>query len=87
MTYTVNIKPIAQRYLKKLSFSLQIRITKKLKGLETNPHQGTKKLQGYNNRYRIRMGDYRIIYEIHDNILVVVVVEIGHRSDIYRRKK
>jgi len=87
MTYRVNIKPIAQRYLKKLSISLQIRITQKLKGLETNPRQGAKKLQDYNNRYRIRMGDYRIIYEIHDNILVVIVVEIGHRSDIYRRKK
>jgi len=87
MIYTVNIKPVAQRYLKKLPPSLQIRITQRLKGLETNPGQGAKKLQGFENRYRIRMGDYRIIYEIHDNILLVVVVEVGHRSDIYRRKK
>ncbi|MEN8219164.1 MAG: type II toxin-antitoxin system RelE/ParE family toxin [Pseudomonadota bacterium] len=73
MTYRVNIKPAAQRYIKKLPPSLQIRIIKRLKGFE--------------NRYRIRVGDYRIIYEIHDNILLVVVLEVGHRSDIYRRKK
>ncbi len=42
-----------------------------------------KKLQAYENRYRIRVGDYRIIYEIWDNVLVVVVTEIGHRSGIY----
>ena len=55
--------------------------------MEYHPHQGAKKLQGFENRYRIRVGDYRIIYEIHDNRLLVIVLEVGHRSHIYRRKK
>jgi mRNA interferase RelE/StbE len=43
------------------------------------------KLQGGNELYRVRVGDYRIIYEIRDTILVVLVVEIGHRREIYRQ--
>jgi len=87
MSYVVKIKPTAQKAIKNLPFSLQQRIIEKLKALEYHPHQGAKKLQGFENRYRIRVGDYRIIYEIHDNRLLVIVLEVGHRSHIYRRKK
>ena len=87
MNYTVDIKPAAQRNIRKLPQSLQIRITQRLKGLETEPRQGAKKLQGFENRYRVRLGDYRIIYEIYENILLVVVVDVGHRGNVYRRKK
>jgi mRNA interferase RelE/StbE len=87
MNYTVEIKPAAQRDIKKLPQALQIRITQRLKELETHPRRGARKLQRFENRYRVRVGDYRIIYEIHDNILRVVVVEVGHRGGIYRPKK
>ena len=87
MNYTVDIKPAAQRNIRKLPQSLQIRITQRLKSLETEPRQGAKKLQGFENRYRIRLSDYRIIYEIYDKILLVVVVDVGHRGNVYRRKK
>ncbi len=87
MNYTVDIKPAAQRNIRKLPQSLQIRITQKLKSLETEPRQGAKKLQSFESRYRVRLGDYRIIYEIYDNILLVVVVDVGHRGNVYRRKK
>jgi len=42
-------------------------------------------LEGSTNTYRVRQGDYRIIYEVEDDRLVVLVVEIGHRKDVYRR--
>lgn len=63
---------------------MQTRITKKLETLETHPRpHDVKKLQGYENTYRVRIGDYRIIYEIPDNILLVWVIEVGHRSRVY----
>jgi mRNA interferase RelE/StbE len=84
MRYTVDIKPVAKRFMKRLPEDLQTRIVNALKQLATNPrHHGVVKLQGLNNRYRIRVGDYRIIYEIHDNVLLVLVVEVVHRSDAY----
>jgi len=43
------------------------------------------KLQGVDDLYRVRVGDYRILYQVQDAILVVLVVEIGHRREIYRR--
>jgi len=46
---------------------------------------GCKKLEGSTNTYRVRQGEYRIIYEVEDDRLVVLVVEIGHRKDVYRR--
>jgi mRNA interferase RelE/StbE len=87
MSYVIKIKPTAQKAIKKLPLSLQQRIIEKLKALEHHPRQGAKKLQSFENRYRIRVGDFRIIYEIYDNRLLVIVLEVGHRSHIYRRKK
>jgi mRNA interferase RelE/StbE len=52
--------------------------------LEDNARpSGCKKLKG-RNAYRIRLGNYRIIYEIHDNILTVIVINVGHRKEVYQ---
>ncbi len=84
MKYSIDVKPAAERYINKLSKDLQTRIIKKIRELEINPRShGAIKLQGYKNTYRIRVGDYRILYEIHDDILLVLVVKVGHRSDVY----
>ncbi|RKZ58803.1 MAG: type II toxin-antitoxin system RelE/ParE family toxin [Candidatus Parabeggiatoa sp. nov. 3] len=84
MVYTIQYKPAASRQIAKLNKSIQARLKPKIKALANNPRpDGAKKLQGYENRYRIRVGDYRIIYEIWDNALVVVVTEVGHRSSVY----
>ncbi len=54
-------------------------------GLATNPRPpGCIRLQGGGERYRIRVGDYRIIYQIQDAVLIVLVLDIGNRRDIYR---
>ncbi len=60
-------------------------IKKAIAALASNPRpQGYKKLKG-TDAYRIRSGDYRIIYEIHEKIITVVVVDVGHRRDVYKR--
>ena len=83
MAYSIDFKPIAKRQLAKLNKIIQLRLETKIDALTGNPRpHGYKKLQGFENRYRIRVGDYRVIYEIHDNVLLVLIVKIGHRRDI-----
>lgn len=61
------------------------RIMARIRKLADNPRpQGSTKLKGPFERYRLRQGDYRILYEIRDEILIVTIVHVGHRKDIYR---
>jgi len=87
VTYTVEIKPAAQRQIKKLTLSIQAQIIQELEELELDPrHPGVLKMSGEENTYRVRVSKYRIIYEIYDRILLVSVIKVGHRSKIYRRR-
>ena len=87
MSYTVKIAPTAERQIKKLTPIVQRRVVELLMSLEANPRaHGTIKMRGKENRYRARLGDYRIIYEIKDNVLIVLVLTVSHRKDVYRRK-
>lgn len=62
-------------------------ILEKIEKLKTDPRgQGCEKLSGL-ERYRIRQGIYRIIYEIEDNVLIVTIVKIGHRGQVYKKIK
>jgi mRNA interferase RelE/StbE len=84
MAYAITFEPLALRQLSKLDKRLQSRIESKIYTLAHRPRPpGVKKLQGYENTYRIRVGDYRVLYEIHDKVLVVLVVEVVHRGDAY----
>ncbi len=70
---------------KKLSQELQDRIQLKIDDLATEPRPNkVKKLQGEENTYRIRIGDYRVIYDIFDDILLVKIIDVGHRSKVYK---
>ncbi len=61
------------------------RVNKRIKKLEDNPRpHGAKMLQGEDSLYRIRIGDYRIVYQIEDDIITVTVVLVGPRGDVYR---
>jgi len=61
------------------------RVDSAILALATNPHPpGSRKLQGEEDLYRVRVGDYRVIYRIEEDRLVVVVVNVGNRRDIYR---
>lgn len=85
MSYKVEILKGALKQLKKLSSEVQERIQVKIDDLSTEPRpSGVKKLKGKENTYRIRVGDYRILYDIFDDVLLVTVVEIGHRSNVYK---
>jgi mRNA interferase RelE/StbE len=86
MPYTVSIKPRAEKYLAGIRDQrLFRRLRDAIGALETNPRPpGCVKLQGADELYRVRVGDYRIIYEVQDSVLVVLVVQIGNRRDVYR---
>jgi len=81
--YTVVLSKIAQKQLDKLSDNIAEPIFEALASLEKDPRpQGHKKLKGRDG-YRIRVGNYRIIYDIIDKELIVDVITLGHRKDIY----
>lgn len=85
MSYTIEILKGALKQIKKLPSEVQERIQLKIDDLATEPRpNGVKKLKGKENTYRIRVGDYRVIYDIFDDLLVVSVVEVGHRSQVYK---
>ena len=84
--YTVTILPAALRVLRSLPQNVRTRIRGEIDSLAENPRpHGVKSLQGSQKGYlRVRVGDYRIIYRIEDDRLLVVVVGIGHRREVYR---
>lgn len=84
--YVVEFKASADQALQRLPPGVQRRIVSAVDRLTDDPRPvGAIKLTGEENAWRIRVGDYRIIYEIHDGRLIVLVVRIGHRRDIYKR--
>jgi mRNA interferase RelE/StbE len=84
MKYQVIIPKSVRKELDRLPDDVSSRILARLAGLETNPRPAdVKKLKG-RDAWRIRVGDYRVIYEIHDRVLQVIVITIGHRREIYR---
>lgn len=84
MRYQVILPKTAQKELDRLPDDVASRILTRLAGLQTNPcPTDVKKLKG-RDAWRIRVSDYRVIYEIHDRQLVVLIVTVGHRREIYR---
>ncbi|MCK4505752.1 MAG: type II toxin-antitoxin system RelE/ParE family toxin [Candidatus Aegiribacteria sp.] len=84
MIYSIEILRSAQKQLSKINRQDQDRIIASIESLADNPRpDGCKKLSG-RSAWRIRIGTYRVIYEIQDEKLIVLVVKIGHRREIYR---
>ena len=84
MSYTVYIRKSAQKALAKIVPPFQERIIKAIRNPAKTPRPaGVKKLSG-RDAQRIRVGDYRIIYEIDDDRILIEVVVIGHRRDVYK---
>ncbi|MBG1268532.1 type II toxin-antitoxin system RelE family toxin [Nostoc sp. WHI] len=85
MIYEVKFTKGARKMFIKLSQELLDRIQTKIDDLAIEPRpNGVKKLKGEENSYRIRVGDYRVIYDIFDDVLLVSVVSVGHRSEVYK---
>ena len=82
--YTVVLTKSAEKELMNLPTTVIAKIVPAIKALEVEPRPvGCKKLKGYKNLWRIRIGNYRVLYAIEDIVLLVDVREIGNRKDIY----
>jgi mRNA interferase RelE/StbE len=83
--YQLRIKKSAEKELAKLPVHIILQIKEDVLALSNNPFPANyKKLKGHSNLYRIRSGDYRIIYTIHQDILTIEILKIGHRKDVYK---
>ena len=82
--YHIEFSSQARHEFSSLSGVILQRIDQKILALANNPRPpGVKKLKGYANRWRIRVGNYRVIYKIEDDRLIILVIQISHRSDAY----
>lgn len=85
MTYAIEFTSAAARQMWKLPRAIRDRILDAAESLSTNPGpSGSRKLVGEETAWRIRVGDYRVIYDIYDEALLVTVMRVAHRRDVYR---
>jgi len=85
LSYRIEIKRSAAKALKEIPKANRKRIVEKIDSLaESPPNPDTTKMKGDNPFHKVRVGDYRIVYEIQEDVLVILVIKIGHRKDIYK---
>jgi len=85
-SYKIEFKKSAEKDLAKLPRAILPRVVKAIRALEKDPFpHGVKKLRNYEKSYRIRVGNYRILYTVFKGILIIEIIRIGHRKEIYRR--
>lgn len=83
MRYSVVFSPPAQKQFDKLEKNVQERILSSLERIRIRPYAFVKKLSG-SSYYRLRVGDYRVIIDIKNEMLLIIVIEVGHRKSIYK---
>ena len=81
--YSIIFSDIAVKQLKKLDSEIVHRIISTIERCRIRPYSFVKKLIG-SSYYRLRVGDYRVIMDIKENVLVIFIVEVGHRREIYK---
>lgn len=85
MPYRIEFTRAADRGLSEVPRNNQTRIARRIDVLADDPRpRGVRKLAGEGDLYRIRVGDYRVVYEIHEQVLLVLVIRVAHRRDVYR---
>ena len=83
--YEIEISRTAEKQLRKLPRNDQERIVRAIRPLAQTPRpRGSRKLTGYDNVFRIRVGHYRLLYSISSTQLVIIILKIGHRREVYR---
>ena len=83
--YRIEISATAERQLKKIRREDKVRILRSISLLAGDPRpSGCRKMSGYDDIYRLRIGDYRVIYEVDGRRIIVVILKIGHRREVYR---
>jgi mRNA interferase RelE/StbE len=84
-TYAIRYKKSVKKELEKLTPFYRAAIIKKILALAQDPRpHGSVKLEGAADYYRFRHADYRVIYQINDNQVIVVIIKVGHRQEVYR---
>jgi mRNA interferase RelE/StbE len=87
VAYQVELSPASQRQLTKLPREEQARLAIAIRSFAAEPRPpGSKKLKRQDNTYRLRVGKYRIIYDIYDRVLWVIILKVGHRKEVYQGK-
>lgn len=85
MAYSIELKPAAVRDLKKLPEDVRKQVAEKVDSLAETPRPpGGETVKGSSGLLRLRVGDYRILYEVQDKALVIFVVRVRHRREVYR---
>ena len=83
--YAAEVKPSARRELEALPDNVLARVVRRMESLSQNPKPaGCKKLKGYKDQWRIRIGDWRVLYMVDDTAKLVSVTRIAHRREVYR---
>ena len=83
--YSLEIKPSAQKELDPLDDAVYTRIDRKILALADNPRPaGCKKLSGYKDHWRVRVGDWRVLYTIDDQAKLINITRIAHRREVYQ---
>jgi mRNA interferase RelE/StbE len=86
VAYTIQFKTSAARELRKLPAQVEAQIRPVIDALANDPRPSSVvKMHGYQSTYRVRSGDFRVVYEIHDEVLTVLVVRVANRRDAYRQ--
>ena len=84
--HRIEFAPVAARQFGSLPVKIQRRVSTKIEALATDPRPaGCRKLKGAENIYRVRVGDYRVLYQIRDDVLLVLVVSVRKRGRVYKR--
>ena len=86
MSYAIQITPSAERAMNRLPKADRARVDRRIADLANNPRShGAVPLRGGGHGFwRIRLGDWRVVYKIHDDVLVVLVINVAHRREVYR---
>ena len=84
-TYRIEVSATAERQIRKLSRTDQVRVLRVIQALSKDPRPpGCRKLSGHDDVFRVRIGRYRVLYAIEDPRLVIMVLKVGDRKDVYR---
>lgn len=84
-SYRIEISATAERQIRNLPRNDQIRVVRSIQTLAADPRPpGCRKLSGYDDVFRVRIGRYRALYSIEDRRLTVIVLKVGNRKDVYR---
>lgn len=85
--YRIEVSATAEKQIRKLNKADQIRVLRAIQNLAKEPRPpGTRKLRGYEDVYRVRVGTHRILYSIESGRLLIIVLKVGHRRDVYRER-